>query len=122
MRGSTLEKRMAINAIQTSTTFQAAESAVDLTLNKPDNLTVAFEASGKEVVLPIPEVRSDIGLVSRSTLDYIGKRAAEGFSLGEGSNNFDSLMFIAQGVSAIPNVRSQSTVEQGAYRIVPGDL
>jgi len=47
MRGSTLEKRMAINAIQSSTTFQAAESASDLALNNPSHLTSAYR-NGKD--------------------------------------------------------------------------
>ena len=124
MRSSTLEKRMAINAIQSSTTFQAAESAADLALNDPGNLTFAHGLGTEDapVVLPIPAVRTDIGLESSSTLKYMGAGVAEGFSFGEGSSNFVSLRFIARGVSAIESVRSQSSVEQGAYRVVPAQL
>ncbi|NND91533.1 MAG: hypothetical protein HKN42_11780 [Granulosicoccus sp.] len=120
MRSSTLEKRMAINAIQTSTTFQAAESAANLALNRPANLNVAHSAgSHKPVVLAIDEVHLDIGLESRSTLEWVGSGVAPGFSLGEGTAGFEGLYYVATGVSAIDAVRSQSTVEQGAYRVVP---
>ncbi len=120
MRSSTMEKRMAINAIQTSTTFQAAESASNLVLNDHTNLTSSFYAGlNTRIVLPIDEVNSGIGLESRSTVELVGRRTAEGFSLGVGANNFESLLFIAKGISAIDAARSQSNVEQGAYRIVP---
>lgn len=123
MRSSTLEKRMAVNAIQSSATFQAAESASNLALNQPDHLMVAHSSGlNKRVVLNIDAVNDAIGLNSSSTLEYVGKRAAEGFSLGEGSNNFESLLFIANGTSAIEAVRSQSNIEQGAFRIVPADM
>jgi len=124
MRGSTLEKRMATNAIQTQATFQAAESASDLALNARENLTLAYqEGRNNELVLDdIEEVNTTIGLDSRSTLEYVGETLASGWSTGVGTQSFEGLLFIASGVSAIPAVRSQSTVEQGAYRIAPANL
>ncbi len=123
MRSSTLEKRMTINAIQSSATFQAAESASNLALNDPDNLMNAHAAGlGNAIDLNIDSVNDAIGLQSVSKLRYVGKRAAEGFSLGEGSSNFESLLFVAEGDSTIPAVRSRSAVEQGAFRIVPADM
>ena len=122
MRSSTLEKRMATNAIQSSATFQAAESASNLALNKPMNLSVTYSAGlHKDVVLPIDEVQDDIGLESRSVLEWVGTGAAPGYSLGEGTSGFESLYYVSTGVSAIDAARSQSTVEQGAYRIVPAN-
>lgn len=120
MRSSTLEKRMAANAIQTSATFQAAESASNLALNDSNNLNATYNAGfQKKVVLPIDEVHGDIGLESRSVLEWVGTGAAPGYSMGEGTSGFEGLYYVATGVSAIEAVRSQSTVEQGAYRIVP---
>jgi len=121
MRSSTLENRMAVNAIQSSTTFQAAESAADLALNDTSSLALTINnGKGKDpVILPIAAVRLDIGLESVSTLKYMGEGIAEGFSMGEGASTFISHRFVARGVSAIPSVRSQSSVEQGAYRIAP---
>jgi len=121
MRSSTLEKRMAVNAIQSSTTFQAAESAADLALNDADSMDMAINIGIDQpaLVLPIPAVRADIGLESTSTLRYMGVGHAEGFSMGEGASTFISHRFVASGVSAIESVRSQSSVEQGAYRVAP---
>lgn len=120
MRGSTLEKRMATNAIQSSVTFQAAESASDLALNSPQHLTDAYDAGvGNEVEFDIEEVTANIGMESTSTLEYIGEQPAAGFSVGVNTNSFDSLLFVSTGISKIDSVRSQSTVEQGAYRVVP---
>ncbi len=122
MRSSTLEKRMATNAIQSSATFQAAESASNLALNKPLNLTTAYSAGlNRNVLLPIAEVQGDIGLESRSVLEWVGTGAAPGYSLGEGTSGFEGLYYVSTGVSAIDAARSQSTVEQGAYRIVPAN-
>lgn len=121
MRGSTLEKRMATNAIQSSVTFQAAESASDLALNTPQYLTTAHDAGiGTVTSFDIDEVATNIGLESTSTLQYIGDQPAAGFSVGVNTNSFESLLFVSTGVSKIENVKSQSTVEQGAYRVVPG--
>lgn len=112
---------MAINAIQSSTTFQAAESASDLALNNPSHLTSAYR-NGKdnELNLQIEEVNTDLGMQSRSTLKFVGELGlVDGWSTGVGTQSFTGLLYVAQGVTAIPAVRSQSTVEQGAYRIVP---
>lgn len=122
MRSSTLEKRMATNAIQSSATFQAAESASNLALNKPANMTTAYTAGlNNNVVLAIDEVQADIGLESRSVLEWVGTGAAPGYSLGEGTSGFEGLYYVSTGVSAIDAAHSQSTVEQGAYRIVPAN-
>ncbi len=122
MRGSTLEKRMTVNAIQTSTTFQAAESAADLALNIPAHLTRAYQqGKNNELVLELDEVNKNIGMQSRSTLEYVGDTLATGWSAGVGTQGFEGLLYIASGVSAIPAVRSQSTVEQGAFRIAPAN-
>ena len=122
MRSSSLEKRMATNAIQSSATFQAAESASNLALNRPANLTTAYTAGrNEEVLLQIDEVQDDIGLESRSVLEWVGTGAAPGYSLGEGTSGFEGFYYVSTGVSAIDAARSQSTVEQGAYRIVPAN-
>lgn len=125
MRSSTLEKRMAINAIQSSTTFQAAESAADLALNSRANLNLVLDGGDNQpaVILPIPAVRAGINLQSISALKYVGTGIAEGSSFGEGGgNSFISYRFVATGVSAISSVRSQSTVERGAYMNAPAPL
>lgn len=120
MRSSTLEKRMSTNAIQNSVTFQGAESASDIALNTPSNLTASFAAgTGNVIEIDVGDVYSDVGMQSSASLEYIGNQPAEGFSTGVNSIGFVSLLFISTGVSNIEDVRTQSTVEQGAYRVVP---
>ena len=121
MRGATLEKRMAVNAVQTSATFQAAESASDLALNKTSYLNAAYQNGlNNELALDIDEVNTTVGMQSESTLEYVGELGLiDGWSAGVGTQAFTGLVYVSRGVTAIPAVRSQATVEQGAYRIVP---
>jgi len=121
MRSSTLEHRLAINAIRTAATFQAAESASNHALNKVERLTNAYDAglNGRIVVSEVPVGNADY-MNSRSTLSYVGDTPIAGFSTGEG-NNFEALVYVATGISSMPDANTQSTVEQGAYRIVPSD-
>lgn len=118
MRGSTMEGRMADSAIQTSTVFQAAESATEMALNDSENLARAFELNGTTLDVDV-SLKAQEGLASDATLTYIGDGVAFGFSFGQGSNNFQSLRFDADGVAGIDAVRASSSVTQGAYRVVP---
>lgn len=121
MRSSTLEHRMAVNAIRTAATFQAAESASNLALNSAANLQAAYaEGLNSSFIVIAPPVDTSIGLDSVSTLSYAGEVPIEGFSAGIG-NNFEALVFVATGISTMENAGTQSTVEQGAYRIVPAN-
>ncbi len=121
MRSSTLEHRMAVNAIRTAATFQAAESASNLALNSADNLTEAYNMGlNSNYEVSSVSVDTAIGLDSISTLAYAGEVPIEGFSAGIG-NNFEALVFIATGISTMEDAGTQSNVEQGAYRIVPAN-
>lgn len=120
MRSSTLEHRMAVNAIRSAATFQAAESASNLAINGHKNMTAAQQMgiNGRYIVSQESVDPSKTNLVSNSSLSFTGEAALpEGFSGGE----FESLYFIATGISTMSNSGTQSTVEQGAYRIVPGN-
>lgn len=120
MRGSTLEHRMAVNAIRTAATFQAAESASNLAINRHQNMTAAQQKgiNGRHIVSQISVNPSVINLASNSSLSFTGEGSLpEGFSGGE----FEALYFVATGVSSMTNSGTQSTIEQGAYRIVPGN-
>lgn len=120
MRSSTLEHRMAVNAIRTAATFQAAESASNLAINNHVNMTAAqiMGINGRHIVSTISVNTSVTNLASNSSLSFTGEASLpEGFSGGE----FETLYFVATGVSSMTNSGTQSTVEQGAYRIVPGN-
>jgi hypothetical protein len=119
MRGSTLEHRMAVNAIRSAATFQAAESASNLAINRHQNMTAAEQMGINKlyIVSDISVNPSIINLESSSSLSFAGEFSLpEGFSGGD----FASLYFVATGVSSMTDSGTQATIEQGAYRIVPG--
>lgn len=131
MRGSSLEKRMATNSIQTAITFQGAESTGEEALNDDANLQDAFEIADitgindgdKDSLIPVPvdvDLKQDIGMVSSADLVYVGQGMASGFSTGAGGANFVALRFEARASAEVDAIRASAGVVQGAYRIAPG--
>ncbi len=131
MRGSTLERRMATNSIQTATTFQGAESASEMILNNTNNLTMALNVAnvgavnsgevGQSTAVNVHvDLKQGIGLDSNAEVRYIGDGPAYGFSAGSGSSNFVAYRFEAIGNANVEAVRANAQVTQGAYRIAPG--
>jgi len=128
MRGSSLEKRMATNSIQTAITFQGAESTGEEALNDNENLKDAFEIADiaginngdEEALTPFPvnvDLKQDIGMDSSADLVYVGQGLASGFSAGAG---FVALRFESRGSAEVEAIRATAGVVQGAYRIAPG--
>ena len=131
MRGSTLERQMATNSIQTATTFQAAESTSEMVLNNEANLTAAINIANvaavnngqlsDSAVIPVEvDLQQNIGLESTARLQYVGDGPAYGYSAGIGSSNFVAYRFEVIATAKVDAVRSQAEVTQGAYRIAPG--
>ena len=131
MRGSSLEKRMATNSIQTAITFQGAESTGEEALNNNVNLQNAFEiadiagidSGDRDSLIPVPvdvDLKQNIGMVSTADLIYVGQGLASGFSGGVGGANFVALRFEAHGIAEVDAVKASAGVVQGAYRIAPG--
>lgn len=118
MRGSTMEQRMASNAVHASTVFQAAESVTEATLNDAAQLGAAYELGGETLDASI-DLKLGSGVSVDGTLRYVGDGAALEYSLGEGSGNFMSLRYEARGNAALTAARSYSSVTQGASRVVP---
>ena len=119
MRGSTIEHRLAVNAIRSAATFQAAESALNFAINSHINMTEAHKKGiNGRFIVSTDSVNPEItNLASNSSLSFTGEGMADGFSGGE----FEAMYFVATGVSSMTNSGTQSTIEQGAYRIVPGN-
>lgn len=131
MQGSTLERRMASNSIQTATTFQGAESTTEIALNDAANLTQAiniadFEAVNNGELNSSQNINFDVNLLQSIDMDsdvavqYIGYGPAYGYSAGEGSNNFLAYRFVVEGNATVDSIRADKQVVQGAYRIAPG--
>lgn len=131
MRGSTLERQMASNSIQTATTFQAAESASEVAINNEANMTKAINVAdvkavnsgninASEKVAINVDLKQAIGMKSQAELQYIGDGPAYGYSAGQGGSNFVAYRFEIRAVAEVPAVRSRAFVTQGAYRVAPG--
>jgi len=117
MRGSTLEKRMAINSVKSATVFHAAESTSDAALNDTNNLTKAYNlgvGQNKKIGGEVDLQSTIANATHEYELQYTGEGLAPGFSTG-----FVTLRFEATGISKIKGARAQSVVQQGAYRVVP---
>ena len=120
MQGSTVERRMADNAVQTSTSFQVAESGGELLLNDSSNLGRAFGLNGEPLAIDVEAGLSlEPGIDATAAIRYVGDGAAPGFSLGQGSSNFMALRYRVDSEGSIDSVRSFSSVTQGAHRVVP---
>ncbi len=131
MRGSSLEKRMATNSIQTAITFQGAESTGEEALNSKESLQDSFEiadiagvkAGDKNTLIPkqvLVDLKQDIGMQSSAEVVYVGQGVADGYSTGIGSSNFVSLRFESKGLAEVEAINATAGVVQGANRIVPG--
>ena len=115
MRSSNLDRRMTANAIQSSITFQAAESATELVLNDPANMNAALKGKVKMS----PELSAAPELLIGVDFEYVGDGTASGYSLGTNSGGFIALRYEALGTATINTTNAESNVLQGAYRIVP---
>ena len=121
MRNSTLEHRMASNSIESALVFQAAESVVEQTLNNPDALAAAFEATGADCRGEIIEWDVTLngnnvdGLSTKSRIRFTRTSLPAGYS----SDDFVSLNYETLGSSEKPSSRAESAIYRGARRTVP---
>jgi len=130
MRGSTLEKRMATNSIQTATTFQGAESANEMAINNSGNLTSAINVADiKEVnkgninphakISLTADLLQEIGMSNDASVQYVGDGPAYGFSWGNDSSSFVAYQFVIVSEANVDSIRAKKAITQGAYRIAP---
>lgn len=126
MRGSTLEKRMATNSIQTATTFQAAESMNEVAINNTTNLTRALNRANIERVrqgildqsnkLHVEyDLQQAVDVSNEATVEYVGIGPAFGFSAG----GFVAYRYSIESAASVNAVRAAGEVTQGAYRVAP---
>jgi len=116
MRSATLEKRMATNSVHKATTLQAAESATELAVGEPDNLSGAFVEQG-DAYVPSVNLNANTELSIDAEVRFIGMGPAINNSIGSGG--FAALRFEATGNAEIDSVKARSRIVQGAYRIAP---
>lgn len=117
MQSSTLERRMATNAVQAATVRQAAESATDLVLKEDGNMNGAWNAAQSWHVVSVPNVSDKVTIDTNVAIRHTGDGLANGYSAG--SSGFMSIRFVTQSDARVPAINSVAGVEQGIYRIVP---
>ena len=117
MRGSTMEMRMANNAVQTAAMRQAAESAADLALSDVNNLNQAWNAGNEWHSVDVPDVSDSLDIETPVSMRHSGDGLVNGFSAGSGG--FMSLRFVTRSEAMVSEVNAIAGVEQGSYRIVP---
>ena len=116
MQSSSLEYRMATNAIETKAVFQSAESVTEAALNDDDNLSLAFNAGTENFIKVDLTMDAESSIDSEAKLEYIGGSVIDGSSIG----TFEGLRFIAYG-SGLRDGIAGAGVTQGAVRIVPAN-
>ena len=121
MRGSSLERRMASNSVQSAAAFQSAESLTDKALNNTRNLEVAWKAQGSAYKIPDIDLKNTFVSEQAVTAEYVGNSIPLGYSVGVNTGgNFAALNFEVIGGTVMRETRTASAVIQGAYRVVPG--
>jgi Tfp pilus assembly protein PilX len=121
MKGSSLERRMANNSVQSAATFQAAESVTDLVLNDKANLELAWEGQSGPYKVPNINLKNSFGYQQGAEAEYLGDGPAPGYSTGvNNSGAFAALQYEVRGATVMKESNTASAVIQGAYRIAPG--
>jgi type IV pilus assembly protein PilX len=118
--GANLEMRMAGNNQQINATLQAAESAVDATV---ENITLMSQALTSNA--PVQQsIRLDSSfdtanqpVTSTAEMTYLGKGVLNGYSIGVGQGSFVSYNFEAKGTGTTQG-NVTSVTSQGVYRIM----
>lgn len=118
MRDSTMERRMAENAVQASTVLQLAESASEFAFADAARLHGAFALNGAALALE-PRVGPAETTRTEARLSFVGEGIPLGYSLGSDSGGFVSLRFQARGEAEIGAVNAYRGITQGAWRVAP---
>lgn len=116
MQSSSLEYRMATNAIESKAAFQSAESVTEEALNSDSNISAAFTAGINGFKSVNLTLNPDSPIASEAKLQYVGSGIVPGSSIGL----FEGLRFIAAGEGSIGG-QAGAGVKQGAVRVVPAD-
>ncbi len=118
MRTSTLEEKMAANALHEDIAFQAAETVSEEAMSDPDNMTDAFDSGSSSVSIPFSN--PNMPMVQATTiLSYSGEGLPPEYSLGLGQGKFQAYRFVVDTTGTINEANTKTRIIQGAYRIAP---
>jgi len=117
MRGASLEGQLASNAVHKEITFQAAESASDAVLAIEGKLE-SIICSDTDENISQNTLGQSSDQVTGSVLEYGGRAAAMGYSLG---GPVGARRFVVTGTSSLPGVHTSTTIVQGVLLIGAAD-
>jgi type IV pilus assembly protein PilX len=116
-----MELRMAGNNERINTTLQAAESAVEATINNISLLGQALNSAGpinQTIRLDSAYDAASQPVASEAEISYVGQGSMDGFSLGINQNNFVAHNFEVIGRGSMQGNVS-SVTSQGVFRVAP---
>ena len=116
-----MELRMAGNNERINSTLQAAESAVEATINNINLLGQALNSSGsinQSIRLDSAYDAASQPVKSEAEISYIGQGSVDGFSLGVNNSNFVAHNFEVIGTGSMQD-NTTSITSQGVYRVAP---
>ena len=116
-----MELRMAGNNERINNTLQAAESAVEATINNINLLGQALNTTGsinRSIRLDSAYDVASQPVKSEAEISYIGQGSVDGFSLGVNNNNFVAHNFEVIGTGSMQD-NTTSITSQGVYRVAP---
>ena len=118
MKTSTLEEKMAANALHEDIAFQATETISENTISDIQNMNNAFNATNQTV----SDTSNNVGATGISatwSLTYTGTSLAPGGSAGIGGSNPVAHRFVVDTTGTIDEANTSSRIIQGFYRIAP---
>ena len=116
-----MELRMAGNNERINSTLQAAESAVEATINNINLLGQALNSTGsinQSIRLDSAYDANSQPVKSEAEISYIGQGSVDGFSLGVNNSNFVAHNFEVIGTGSMQD-NTTSITSQGVYRVAP---
>ncbi len=108
MRSSTLETRLVGNALEKDLTFQAADSASEISLDDEDAL-IAIACTDNPLETTVTEMSNNV-VDATASLSYAGQSPAIGFSLDSNVSNF---RFTSTGTATLVESGTSTSVTQG---------
>jgi type IV pilus assembly protein PilX len=116
-----MELRLAGNNERINTTLQAAESAVEATINNINLLGQALNSTtaiNQTIRLNSAYDAANQPVESEADISYVGQGNMDGFSLGVNQNNFVAHNFEVIGRGSMQD-NVTSVTSQGVYRVAP---
>jgi len=122
MKTSSLEEKMAANALHEDITFQVTETVSADAMSNPQNMASAFASTTDSVDVDFskPESGGHFPTIEASTtVSYTGEGLIKGFSLEIDNQPATGLKFIFDSVARIPDTNTSTRIMQGYVRMAP---